>query len=166
MTADRRPLVRADCGSRRPRTAARVRGPRRCTLVWGARGSRSSAILDLDDDGDLDIVTNDFNTSPMVLVSNLSDRTAVHYVSESSSLAPRRIATALAPSSRSLPRGSTYTKVMDGDSGYLSHSLCPLYFGLGSAQAVESIDVKWPSGKTQSVRPPIKVNSLIEIREE
>ena len=55
---------------------------------------------------------------------------------------------------------------MDGGSGYLSHSLYPLYLGLGSAQAVESIDVKWPSGKTQTVRPPFKVNSLIEIKEE
>ena len=47
--------------------------------------------------------------------------------------------------------GSTYTKVMDGNSGYLSHSLYPLYFGLGAAQAVDSIEVTWPSGKTQTV---------------
>ena len=37
--------------------------------VFGALGSRSSAIFDLDNDGDLDIVTNDFHSEPMVLVS-------------------------------------------------------------------------------------------------
>ena len=133
--------------------------------VLGARGTRSAAIFDVDGDGDLDIVTNDFNTSPMVLVSNLTDRTAVHYVSVKlvGSTSNRD---GLGAVVKVTAAGATYTKVMDGDSGYLSHSLYPLYFGLGSAQAVESIDVKWPSGKTQTVRPPIKVNSLIEIREE
>ena len=43
-------------------------------VVWGALGSRSSVIFDLDQDGDLDIVTNDFNSPPMVLTSNLSER--------------------------------------------------------------------------------------------
>ena len=43
--------------------------------VMGALGSRSSAIFDLDNDGDLDIVTNDFNSAPQILVSNLA---AVH----------------------------------------------------------------------------------------
>ena len=62
--------------------------------------------------------------------------------------------------------GSTYTKVMDGNSGYLSHSLSPLYFGLGAAEAVDSIEVRWPSGKKQIVRGPFKLNSLVEVREQ
>jgi ASPIC and UnbV len=55
---------------------------------------------------------------------------------------------------------------MDGSSGYLSHSVYPLYFGLGGSESVDSIEVKWPSGKTQTVSPPIKINSLIEITEQ
>ena len=48
--------------------------------VWGARGTRSAVIFDVDGDGDLDIVTNEFNAAPMVLVSNLTEKTRVRYV--------------------------------------------------------------------------------------
>ena len=49
--------------------------------VWGALGSRSAAVFDLDRDGDLDIVTNEFNAGPMVLVSDLSTRNKkLHFV--------------------------------------------------------------------------------------
>jgi enediyne biosynthesis protein E4 len=47
--------------------------------------------------------------------------------------------------------GQTYTKMYDGSSGYLSHSLYPLYFGLGEAAEVESIEIAWPSGTRQIV---------------
>ncbi len=55
---------------------------------------------------------------------------------------------------------------MDGNSGYLSHGLLPLYFGLGAANSVTSIEVQWPSGKKQTVQPPFKRNSRIDIREQ
>ncbi len=133
--------------------------------VWGARGTRAAAIFDVDGDGDLDIVTNDFNTSPMVLVSNLTEKTTVRYIAVKlvGSTSNRD---GLGAVVKVTAGGSTYTKVMDGQSGYLSHSLYPLYFGLGAAQAVDSIEVRWPSGKTQTVQTPIKMNSLIEIKEQ
>jgi hypothetical protein len=56
-------------------------------------------------------------------------------------------------------------KVFDGNSGYLSHSLYPLYFGLGAAQSIDNVEVTWPSGKKQIVQSP-KVNSQIEVREQ
>ena len=42
--------------------------------------SRSSAVFDLDDDGDLDIVTMEWNYHPQVLLSNLSEKKAIHYL--------------------------------------------------------------------------------------
>ena len=132
--------------------------------VWGARGSRSAVIFDLDGDGDLDIVTNEFNAAPMVLISNLSEKTRVHYI-EVKLTGTTSNRNGLGAVVKVTAGGSTYTKVMDGNSGYLSHSLYPLYFGLGAAEAVDSIEVLWPSGKKQTVQPPIKMNSLIDIRE-
>ena len=114
--------------------------------VWGARGTRSAAIFDVDGDGDLDIVTNEFSTAPMVLVSNLTEKTQVHYVAvKLDGTTSNR--NGLGAVVKVTAGGSTYTKVLDGNSGYLSHSLYPLYFGLGAAEAVDGIEVVWPSGQ-------------------
>jgi hypothetical protein len=133
--------------------------------VWGARASRSAAIFDLDNDGDLDIVTNEFNTPPMVLVSNLTDKTRVHYV-KVKLVGTKSNRDGLGAVVKVTTGGTIYTKVFDGNSGYLSHSLYPLYFGLGTTETIDRIDVQWPSGTKQTVQPPIKINSLIEIREQ
>ena len=133
--------------------------------IWGARGTRSSAILDLDGDGDLDIVTNEFNAAPMVLISNLGEKTQLRYVSIGlvGSTSNRN---GLGAVVRLTAGGNTYTKVFDGNSGYLSHGLYPLYFGLGSAESIDGIEVAWPSGRTQKVAGPFKMNSRIDIKEE
>jgi hypothetical protein len=133
--------------------------------IWGARGTRSAVIFDIDGDGDLDVVTNEFNTPPMVLVSNLTDRKQVRYL-EVRLTGTTSNRNGLGAVVKVTAGGSTYTKVLDGNSGYLSHSVYPLYFGLGSAESVDSIEVAWPSGKTQSLKAPIKINSIVDVREE
>jgi hypothetical protein len=100
----------------------------------------------------------------MVLVSNLTEKTRVRY------LAVKLIGTSsnrdgLGAVVTVTAAGKTYTKVLDGNSGYLSHSLYPLYFGLGTAETVDRIEVLWPSGKKQTVQPPIAVSSLATVRE-
>ena len=132
--------------------------------VWGARGSRGGVIFDVDGDGDLDIVTNEFNTAPLVLLSNLTEKTEVRFV------AVKLVGTGsnrdgLGATVKVTTRGSTYTKVMDGSSGYLSHSVSPLYFGLGTADKVAAIEVEWPSGTRTTVKDSIRLNSVVEVRE-
>ncbi len=132
--------------------------------VWAALSSRSSVIFDLDDDGDLDVVTNEFNDGPMVLVSDLSEKRAVRFLtvkltgrtSNRSGIGARVAVEA---------GGAKYNKVNDGKSGYLSQSDMPLYFGLGDSATVESVQVFWPSGKEQRIPGPIETNRLLEIRE-
>jgi hypothetical protein len=133
--------------------------------VWGARGTRAAVIFDLDGDGDLDIVTNEFNAAPMILVSNLSEKTRLRYI-EVKPVGSASNRDGLGAIVKVTAGGSTYTKVLDGNSGYLSHSVYPLYFGLGAAEAVDSIEVAWPSGKKQTLRAPIKMNATIEVREQ
>ena len=132
--------------------------------IVAARASRSSVIFDLDRDGDLDIVTNEFNTAPMVLVSDLAQRKAVQRV-EVTLQGGKSNRDGLGAVVTVTAGGASQTKVMDGASGYLSHSVAPLYFGLGAATRIDSIDVKWPSGTTQQLRAPAIENSRITIVE-
>ena len=157
------PWFRCDCDGA-DRAHRECEGQSGQIVVWGALGTRSSVIFDIDQDGDLDIVTNEFNSPPMVLVSNLSEKTQVRFLkvklvgtqSNKSGIGAKVIVRA---------DGQTFTKVHDGQSGYLSQSLCPLYFGLGKADSVDAIEVIWPSGVEQSVTDGIEVNRLIEVVE-
>jgi hypothetical protein len=133
--------------------------------IWAALGSRSAVIFDLDGDGDLDIVSNDFNSEPMVLISNLAERTRVRYVAVAlTGTTSNR--SGLGAVVRVKAGGTSYTKVNDGKSGHLSQSSAPLYFGIGEAEAVQEIEIVWPSGKRQLVTSPIRINSTLEIREQ
>ena len=132
--------------------------------VWGALGSRSSVIFDLDNDGDLDIVTNDFHSEPMVLVSNLAETTQVRYLSiRLRGNKSNRFGIGATVQVRA--NGQTNTKVQDGQSGYLSQSIQPLYFGLGAATTVDEIRVTWPSGQQQVLPGPIEPNRVMTIDE-
>lgn len=143
--------------------------------VTGARSTRSAAIFDVDDDGDLDIVTNEFNAQPMVLISNLAQQKgpSLHFLKIRLEGSAGRVNSAEPGSNREgigarvivRAGGSSYTQVMDGKSGYLSQSDLPLYFGLGDASKIDSIEVHWPSGRTQIMNGPIKMNSLLVIQE-
>jgi hypothetical protein len=101
----------------------------------------------------------------MVLVSNLTEKTRVRYI-EVKLTGTTSNRDGLGAVVKVTAGGSTYTKVFDGNSGYLSHSLYPLYFGLGGAEAVTRIEIHWPSGKNQIVQGPIEMNSQIDVREQ
>ncbi len=132
--------------------------------IWGAKSTRSAVIFDVDGDGDLDIVTNEFNNVPMVLESNLSTRKTIHYVNV------KLVGTAsnrdgLGAVVTVTAGGSKYVKQMDGKSGYLAQSAMPLYFGLDDAASVDRIDVAWPSGRKQSITTNITMNGTTTVRE-
>ncbi len=133
-------------------------------VIWGALGSRSSVIFDLDQDGDQDIVTLEFNKPPLVLISNLSEKTDLNYLNvmlDGSSSNKSGVGAMV----RVFAGDDVYTKMNHGKSGYLSQSSYPLYFGLGSKQEIDRIEVTWPSGRTQVIDRRMKSNQLLEITE-
>src|SRR5947207_1745307 len=137
------------------------RGQSGTIRVMAPLGSRSAAIFDLDGDGDLDIVTNDFNSAPQVLVSDLAQRRAIHWIGVSlAGTASNR--NGLGAIVRVRTGGRVYTKFNDGKSGYLSQSVVPLYFGLGDATSIDRIDIDWPSGKKQT-ETVAGINRLLRI---
>lgn len=126
--------------------------------------SRSSAIFDLDNDGDLDIVTNEMNDRPQVLVSNLSEKKRIHFV-KISLVGVRSNRDGLGATVQVHAGGRTLTQQHDGKSGYLSQSSMPLYFGLGESDRVERIGVSWPSGAKQLLETNLALNTMITIKE-
>ena len=118
--------------------------------VLSSLSSRSSVIFDLDNDGDLDIVTNDFNTPPQILVNELAQRRKVSYL-KVNLVGSRSNRNGLGAQVTVSAGSLKITKTQDGKSGYLSQSALPLYFGLGDAVQVNSIEVLWPSGHKQKV---------------
>jgi hypothetical protein len=133
--------------------------------VIAARSTRSAVILDLDSDGDLDLVTNEFNAGPQVLISDLAQRNGVQFLkvrlrgTHSNRQGVGAQVTVELQDRRIL-------KVMDGKSGYLSQSDLPLYFGLGGTGKITAIEVVWPSGKVQKVDGPIEPGATLDIVEQ
>ena len=133
--------------------------------ILGSLTSRSSAIFDVEDDGDLDIITNEMNDRPQILISNLSDRKPVHFLKiKLTGTASNR--DGLGATVKVSAGSRTYTRYHNGKSGYLSQSSLPLYFGLGDASRAERIEVKWPSGIQQTVTNNIPSNAQMTIREQ
>ena len=132
--------------------------------VIGSTSSRSSAIFDLDADGDLDIITNEMNDRPQVLISDLTAKKQINYAQVK--LVGTKSNRDAIGARVSLTSGEkTQHRMNDGKSGYLAHSVMPLYFGLADSRQVTRIEVAWPSGKTQTLTENLAPNKLITITE-
>ena len=133
--------------------------------MMGAMGSRSAVVVDLDGDGDQDIVTNEFNGPPQLLLSDLASRHPVHFLSiRLRGTASNRQGIG-ARVTVVLSDGRRLVRMVDGKSGYLSQSDLPLYIGLGAVTGADTVEVRWPSGKRQQVPGPHPAGQALEIIE-
>jgi hypothetical protein len=159
-----KPWFDLDCDGvdKEHRDCADQQGP---VVMWAPLGSRASVLFDIEGDGDLDVITNDYNSAPLVLFSDLTEKRDVRYLqvklegTKSNRDGLGAVVTVHAGTQR-------YMKCHDGQSGYLSQSSAPLYFGLDSAKTADRIEVRWPSGKTQILPGPIELGRTLTIREE
>ena len=153
-----------DCSGEDKRHAL-CRGKSGIVSVVGTTSSRSSVAFDLDDDGDLDLVTNEWNDRPQVLVSNLSEKKTTHHLKlKLVGAVSNRDGLGATVKVHCGPK--TYTRYHDGKSGYLAQSSMPLYFGLDAATKVDRIEVLWASGKKQMLADGIPVDALLMITED
>jgi hypothetical protein len=123
---------------------------------------RGAAYADYDGDGDLDVAVT-ANNGPAHLYRNEGGNA-------NNAL---RITTAGTASNRdgigarielTVAGGAKRWQIVKTGSSYASQSELPLTFGLGSAREVSGIQVKWPSGKVDTIGA-VKGNQAITIKE-
>ncbi len=59
--------------------------------------------------------------------------------------------------------GMRLIREVNGGNGYSSQSTLRLHFGLGSAEKIDSLQIRWPSGKVESVSVPVnRISRIVE----
>lgn len=117
-----------------------------------AGNSRSTAYLDLEGDGDLDIAVNNFH-DPATLLRNDSERfgnnwAKVVLVGDPGAGSNREAVGAWVVAVSS--EGQRMYREIQCGSGFLSMNPKELHFGLGSARALR-LTIHWPSGREESI---------------
>ena len=110
--------------------------------------SRGLAVGDLFNDGNMDVVISDLDGSPMVLRNHgVPGR---HWVSfELAGSKSNRMA--LGARIKIVAGGMTQTDEIHSGGSYLSQSDVRVHFGLGAANKIDSVEIRWPSGKIETL---------------
>jgi len=134
------------------------------TGTWAPRRpgiSNGAAFADLDDDGDLDLVTNDINREATILENRASRRDSAHAL---------RVALH-GPDGNNGGLGAEITVQNEGQTQYYDHSpyrgyqstVEPIaHFGLGADSTADTLRVTWPDGTTQRLTD-VPANQVLDV---
>jgi enediyne biosynthesis protein E4 len=119
------------------------------------------AYCDYDNDGDMDILVSNIDDKPMLL-ENMGGNNNNWLEMKLVGTASNRDAVG---AKVKLTAGDLrqYDHVRAGGS-FLSGNDLRLHFGLGQRPTIDSIEIQWPSGKTDRL-PGIKANQILTVRE-
>jgi hypothetical protein len=123
---------------------------------------RGAAFGDYDEDGDIDIIVNQLDGPPLLLRNNGGSQ-AGHWISLKL-VGTKSNRNAVGAKVQVKAGGLTQIdEVRSGDS-YLSHSDWRLHFGLGTATTVDEIQIRWPSGASDTLKnvPANRVLRIVE----
>jgi len=106
--------------------------------------SRGIAFADFDNDGDLDIVTTNWNQRPNLLIND-GGNAASWIALDLRGTTSNRFG--IGATVRITTGSLTQTFDVGSVGGYLSHSDTRIVAGLGEATVVDRIEIRWPSGQ-------------------
>jgi len=125
------------------------------------RVSRGLAVGDLFNDGNVDVVVEDLDSSPMLLRNHgISGR---HWVSfELAGTKSNRAA--IGARVKVVAGGMTQTDEVHSGGSYLSQNDLRIHFGLASATKIDSVEIRWPSGAVDNLKD-LAADKFYSVRE-
>jgi enediyne biosynthesis protein E4 len=113
------------------------------------RVSRGLAVGDLFNDGQVDVVVGDLDGAPVILKNHgVPGR---HWVSfELAGVKSNRLA--IGARLKIIAGGITQTEEIHSGGSYLSQNDLRVHFGLGTADKIDSLEIRWPGGSTEVVK--------------
>jgi len=128
---------------------------------------RGCAFGDFDNDGDIDVVVNTVNDYPQLLrcdskVENNWIKIRTIGTKSNRSGIGARLTCTTHPAGEAKPH-QQIDEVRSGGS-YISQSDLRVHFGLGKAEKVEVLEIRWPSGHLDTLKD-VKANQLIFVKE-
>lgn len=134
----------------------------RVNEAWGLshKGfSNGSVYADLDNDGDLDIVTNNIDDFATVFENKGAKNS--NYLSLQFN-GPEKNKNGLGVKALLYQNDKTQLQEMTLTRGFQSSVAPRLHFGIGDTQSIDSLKIIWPDRKEQTIKNP-EVNSLLTI---
>jgi hypothetical protein len=125
------------------------------------KSRRGAAFGDIANNGNIDIVVLDVGGPPMLLLNTNkipNHRVLFHLAGTKSNRA------AIGARVTIHAGGMTQFDEVRGGSSYLSQNDLRLHFGLGSAAKIDLVEVRWPTGKTESFKDVAadKIYAIVE----
>jgi hypothetical protein len=134
------------------------------TQAWGLdqlSHSNGSAYADLDLDGDLDLIVNNFNQESFLYRNNSREINKMNYLS------------VVLKGEKGNPQGFGAKLKIETDDGILFRECTPyrgflssvdqvIHFGIGNDSTIKSLEVAWPNGKKQTLKN-VAINQRLEV---
>ncbi|MBK6891304.1 MAG: VCBS repeat-containing protein [Chitinophagales bacterium] len=132
---------------------------------WGVNQpsfSNGAVYVDLDNDGDLEIITSNINENCFIYRNNSRELDLGNYVTFS--LQPNQANNGILTTVTVTVNNITQTQFFTPTRGYMSSVDWRLYFGLGKASKIDNVEVVWPDGKKQ-ILANVPINQLTILKQ-